>query len=208
MRFKDPYRPGSPELLRTLDNWDSLMSFRVRLIACGGTALTLLEIKESTKDIDFIVPIRKEFERLMEFLSKIGYREGEGGLLHPADSFFIYQFWCGNRVYTTELLESPLEVGKHILIKKWRHIYLGALNLLDLIITKMFRGTRLDLDDCIAVFQTGRVNADALFNRYRECASYAINTAKMMQNFIVFSEELLQRKLVSNDFLEKVRARQ
>jgi len=30
------------------------MNFRVHLIACGGTALTLLNIKESTKDITLL----------------------------------------------------------------------------------------------------------------------------------------------------------
>ena len=43
------YRISAIDLLDTLENWDSLMNFRVRLIACGGTALTLLNIKESTK---------------------------------------------------------------------------------------------------------------------------------------------------------------
>ena len=61
------YRLGSAELLDTLDNWESLMNFRVHLIACGGTALTLLNIKESTKDIDFIVPVTNEYDKLINF---------------------------------------------------------------------------------------------------------------------------------------------
>lgn len=35
------YRIDSDHLFRTLDNWDRLMRFQVKLIACGGTALTL-----------------------------------------------------------------------------------------------------------------------------------------------------------------------
>ena len=54
------YRISGIDLLDTLENWDSLMNFRVRMIACGGTALTLLNIKESTKDIDLIVPEKNE----------------------------------------------------------------------------------------------------------------------------------------------------
>jgi hypothetical protein len=45
------YRICDTDLLDTLDNWNSLMNFHVRLIACGGTALTLLNIKESTKEL-------------------------------------------------------------------------------------------------------------------------------------------------------------
>ena len=61
------YRQGKNELLSTLKEWDRLMPSRakIHLIACGGTALTLLGYKESTKDVDFIVPVEKEYELLV-----------------------------------------------------------------------------------------------------------------------------------------------
>jgi len=68
------YRISGIDLLDTLENWDSLMNFRVRLIACGGTALTLLNIKESTKDIDLIVPEKNEYDKLIKFLKALNYR--------------------------------------------------------------------------------------------------------------------------------------
>ena len=83
------YRLSDEDLLATLDNWDSLMNFRVRLIACGGTALTLLKIKDSTKDIDFTVPMVREYDRLMKFLRNLGYEEKGGGLAHDDDPNFI-----------------------------------------------------------------------------------------------------------------------
>jgi len=49
------YRITARELLQTIENWEHLINFKVNLIGCDGTALTLLEVKESTKDIDFIV---------------------------------------------------------------------------------------------------------------------------------------------------------
>jgi hypothetical protein len=190
----------------TLDNWDSLMNFRVHLIACGGTALTLLKIKDSTKDIDFIVPEENEYQRLMKFLKHLNYGEKGGGLAHEDDPNFIYQFWCGNRVFTTDLLDSPLEKGKHILIKKWTHIYLGALNLIDLIITKMNRGDQVDRDDCIAAFATGQVNPEALLDRYSEAARYDLNPEKVMRNFGTLAEDLNEKQLISDEFYKKVRA--
>ncbi len=113
------YRITASELLQTIENWEHLIDFKVNLIGCGGTALTLLEIKDSTKDIDFIVPIGKEHERLMEFLRSLGYEEKGGGLAHPDDPYFLYQFWVGNRVFTTDLLDPPLDPGRNIPIKKW-----------------------------------------------------------------------------------------
>ena len=201
-----PYRITSDRLLDTLDNWDRLMNFGVQLIACGGTALTLLDLKESTKDIDLVVPVVTEYEKLIKFLSTIGYSEKGGGWAHPDDPLFLYQFWCGKRVFTTELLDSPLDAGKHIVIKEWPHIYLGALNLIDLITTKMFRGTGLDVDDCITVFETGQVNAQELFERYSEAARYDLNPDKMMQNFVSFVDELALRDLVADEFVERVKS--
>ena len=69
------YRITGTELLQTIENWEHLINFKVNLIGCGGTALTLLEIKDSIKDIDFIVPIDKEYVRLMKFLRSLGYEE-------------------------------------------------------------------------------------------------------------------------------------
>jgi hypothetical protein len=78
MATTSPYRLTGSKLLQTIDNWDRLMNFRAQLIACGGTALTLLNLKESTKDIDFIVPVITEYEKLMKFLKAIGYTQKGG----------------------------------------------------------------------------------------------------------------------------------
>ena len=200
------YRLSSIDLMDTLENWDSLMNFRVHLIACGGTALTLLKIKDSTKDIDFIVPEENEYQRLMKFLKRLNYGDKGGGLAHEDDPNFIYQFWCGNRVFTTDLLDSPLEEDKHILIKKWTHIYLGALNLIDLIITKMFRGDQVDRNDCIAAFASGQVNPEELLDRYSEAARHDLNPEKVMRNFASLAEDLSKKQLISYEFYKKVRS--
>jgi len=199
------YRLSANDLIDTLDNWNSLMNFRVHLIACGGTALTLLKIKDSTRDIDFTVPMHKEYDRLMKFLGDLGYEEKGGGLAHDDDPNFIYQFWRGNKVFTTDLLDSPLDPGKHILIKRWSHIYLAVLNLTDLIITKMFRGTPVDRDDCIAAFTTGHVKAEQLLERYSEAARYDLNPEKMMKNFVYLAEGMRELELINDEFLEKAR---
>lgn len=198
------YRIQKSHLLDTLENWDSLMNFHVHLVACGGTALTLMDIKESTKDVDFIVPLVREYERLLHFLRHIGYTEGPGGLVHEADPCFIYQFWCGARVFTTELLDSPLVEGKNVPIRKWRHIYLGALNLYDLIVTKIFRGTSVDLTDSLEAFRKKHLDPRKLFGIYRETASYDLNPDKMMIHFLDFADRLYQEGLVEKRFMKEV----
>ena len=118
----------------------------------------------------------------------------------------MYPFWIGSRVFTTDLLDSPLDPGKNIPIKKWRHIYLGALNLQDLIITKMFRGMQIDIDDCVAAFTTFEIDPEELLERYAEAAKFDLNPEKMLQNFIVFAEALLDKGVVTHSFLEKAAA--
>jgi hypothetical protein len=208
MASPSPYRITGTRVLETLDNWDRVMDFRAQLIACGGTALTMLKLKESTKDVDFVVPVVAEYERLMKFLKAIGYQEKQGGWAHPDDPLFLYQFWYGNRVFTTNLLDSPLQEGKNILIKEWRHIYLGALNLLDLIITKVFRGTSVDLDDCIVAFETGQVDPQQLLARYVETASYDPNPHEKIDNLRVFADRIASMGLVNAEFVEQVRSSQ
>ncbi len=45
------YRLDKDELLGILRAWNSVLRRNVRLIACGGTAMTLLGVKASTKDV-------------------------------------------------------------------------------------------------------------------------------------------------------------
>ena len=84
--------------------------------------------------------------------------------------------------------------------------YLGALNLQDLIITKIFRGTRVDVVDCVAAFAAYDINPEELLKRYAEAAKYDLNPEKMIQNFIIFTEALLEKGKVPDDFLNKVAA--
>lgn len=99
-----------------------------------------------------------------------------------------------------------MDQGKHIVVKEWRHIYLGAINLMDLIITKMFRGTSVDISDCIAVFMTGEIDAEQLLARFRKAAQYDLNPDKVMKNFIYFIEKLFEKQMVGDEFFKKVRS--
>jgi len=60
------YRLNKKTLLDILRYWNSYLKRKVHLIACGGTALTLLGIKPSTKDVDFMVPIEREYKYLIK----------------------------------------------------------------------------------------------------------------------------------------------
>jgi len=67
----------------------------------------------------------------------------------------------------------------------------------------MFRGTQVDLDDCVAAFAAHKLDPDALLERYGESAKYDLNPEKMMANFIIFAQTLVGNKMVNRSFLER-----
>jgi hypothetical protein len=60
------YRIDKQGLLDRISAWDTFLKRKVHLIACGGTALTLLGVKPSTKDIDF-KQLEKRFKETASF---------------------------------------------------------------------------------------------------------------------------------------------
>ena len=190
------YRVKANDLFTTLTAWDELIRSRgrIHLDACGGTALTLLGYKESTKDVDFLVPEKMEYERLIHFLEQAGYGQSTGcGWKRPSEAI-VYDLYPGKAVYTTELLNSPLGTNRNKKIREWKKIYLGVLNPIDLIITKMFRGTPVDFDDCLALFQKEKVDLNKLGKRYKETAKYDVSEDRVLKNYEKLLEQIKNLK--------------
>lgn len=192
------YRIDKQSLFDRLITWDSFLKRTVHLIACGGTAMTLLGIKESTKDIDLIVPDITEYEYLIKTLKQLGYKSVTGAGWAREDGF-TFELFRGKKVHTTELLESPLKKENNILIKELSHIYLGVLNYCDLIISKLFRGDSVDIEDCLTlVRKKGReINIKDLETRYHETASFDISEDKVNKHLKYFLKIIKDNDLLS-----------
>ncbi len=183
-------------LLDRMSVWDSFLKRKVHLIACGGTALTLLGAKASTKDIDLMVPDLVEYEYLITLLKQLGYKSASGWGWAREDGF-IFDLFRGKVVHTTELLESPLNKGNHILIKEFSYISLGVLNYYDIIISKLFRGESIDIEDCLALMRHKRqeINIELLIKRFRKTASFDISEEKVNKNLKYFLKECQKEDL-------------
>lgn len=181
------YRISTDGLLAEMGIWNGFLGRFVRLIACGGTGLTLLGVKDSTKDIDLMVPDEGEYGYLLSVLKRFGYKQVTGSGWARGGGF-VFDLFRGNRIHTTELLESPLEKGNHLAFKEFSRIYLGILNYYDLIISKLFRGTSVDFDDCIALIVAKRneIDVDRLCDRYRETAKYDVAEDRILKNLDSF----------------------
>lgn len=161
------------------------MKRKVHLIACGGTALTLLGIKESTKDVDFLVPNESEYEYLIKILDQLGYVQvttsGWGRKGEP----YLFDLFRGKRIHTTELLNSPLEPGKNTLIREFSTLYIGVLNHYDLIASKLFRGTSVDFEDCLSLLKTRwhEIDLKKMESHFFELAAFDIAEERIKKHW-------------------------
>lgn len=186
------YRIGVDGLYERLEIWNGYLSRKVRLIACGGTALTLLGFKDSTKDVDLMVPDEREYGSFIGTLQELGYKQIRShSWISDSDSLFILDIYQGNFIHTTELLESPLIEGNHALVREYSRIYLGVLNDYDLITSKLLRGTSVDFDDCRALAEGrhGELDFDRLAERFKETASCSVGEGRLLTNLEIFLTE-------------------
>jgi len=181
------YRFGKKDLLDTLGRWNDFLRKKIHLIACGGTALTLLGIKDTTKDMDFIIPIESEYDYLIKVLQDLGYKPVTGAGWSRGDNR-IFDLFRGEKVHTTDLLESPLKESNHLLLKEFSYLYLGVLNYYDIIITKLFRATGVDINDCLALVKArqDQIDINLLKKRFLETSSYDVSEKKVNKNLEYF----------------------
>lgn len=188
------YRLDKAHLLNILRSWDSFLKKKVRLVACGGTAMTLLGIKESTKDVDFLIPEDDEYIRLVFMLDETGYRKVQPTRWASKDKF-VFDLYPGNIIFQTELLESPLEKGNSIILHEFKYISLGVLNYYDLIISKIFRGSSVDMEDCLKLIKNKKSEIDfkKLKERYFETSSYSVFDEQNKRSYELFMKYLTRK---------------
>ncbi len=170
--MNDHYRLNINDLYEVLGEWSNNLSSHVFLAACGGTALTLYGHKESTMDVDFLVPDPVHYQLLVKTITYMGYKPATGnGFKHPHKPW-IFDLFRGQTIFQTELLDPVQHEGKHRVIKTYDRIVLACVNPDDLIISKMFRGTLVDVQDSITMITSEHLDLKALAERYRETAGY------------------------------------
>ena len=190
------YRLNKDELLDNLRAWNNVLRRKVHLIACGGTAMTLLGVKPSTKDVDFMVPNIGEYNYLIKQLAAMGYTQTTGFGWKRQGEAFHFDIFRGNSIHTTGLLESPLEAGRNRPLAEFSHLYIGILNDYDLISSKLMRGTRVDYEDCVmlATAHMDELDLERLAAHFHEMISYDVAEERLRPNIDYFLERLREGK--------------
>lgn len=153
MVAEQPTEVGAQDLLEFLALIEEHLDQGITLVAAGGTALTLLEAKPSTLDIDFTGPADS-----LEAFHKAESQEAHG---YDIDS------WPDGTVFMVNLPSDYLERSQGFDVELTR-VDLRALDPVDLIVTKIARLNQRDRDDIRTARGRFDVTAEQVRRRAQE----------------------------------------
>ena len=135
------------ELVKWLRSIDKKLHRKITLIAVGGTAMTLLGLKSSTRDVDFCIKSeeKKDFEKAL-------------------DKKFKTDIFTDGYIFSEQLPADYSEKSKEIV--KMKNIALKTLHPIDIIITKAARFNARDEEDIEALSK--HVDKYELIKRFNE----------------------------------------
>jgi len=177
--YENKYKNPAYTKLEDLDNFLGVLADLnepLELFAIGGTAMVLKRIKESTKDIDFLTS--EPYERIKSLFELAGLKEESSGkacntwrLKDLRIDIFYDSFILGINFPEDwkRLSEKIKEIGG---------VKLFILNWYDLIITKIARAEKRDIEDIISIIKSQNLDFDFLKERY-----YSIAETSLISDF-------------------------
>ena len=166
------------DLIEWLKRIDNKLNRDITLTAVGGTALVLLNLKESTIDVDF--DIKKEDYDLFKKLS-----EGE----------FKVDLFIDGYIFSEQLPENYVKLSENY-TADFKHITLKILDPIDIIITKSARYNARDEEDIALLAKNFKIDKIGLLKRFETVVeSYAGSESIFRDNFnIVLKRHFPQLK--------------
>ena len=139
------------DLLNWLKEVDGKLGRDMIVVAVGGTAMTLLDLKESTRDVDFCVESKDvaEFKKITQ--SKL----------------FVVDIFQNGFIFALQLPENYIEKAIDQ-VGRFTYLKLKVLGLEDIVLTKTSRLNARDIDDIKSLAKTGKINVNYLKERFEE----------------------------------------
>lgn len=169
---------SSRQLVDFLEEVDGELERKIKLVAAGGTAMTLYRLKPSTVDVDFTGPM--EDIELFEAVSR---------RLQPG---FRIDTWPDGQVFSQFLPADYLEKSERINARRLKKIELRALQPLDIVATKIGRLDGRDLDDIKACIRARRLSKRMIVERAGQ-TQYAGNRGVYEHNLRTVTTDLFRR---------------
>lgn len=201
--MRNIHETNKRELFGFIKLIDEKLPHKITIIAIGGTALTLLNLKESTKDIDFDLPFEKDWKDLVSLFQKLDF-EQEGFAWFTSLGLRIDLFKQGY-IFSTQLPSDYVE--KSNIAVKLENITLKTLSLEDMIITKLGRGDERDFMDLRQIYLPANnlpannlhinIDNEQLVERFFEIARGWFDSPKIIKQKLL---DLLEIKFLQWEF--------
>lgn len=162
----------SSELIEFLEEVEKVLSRSITIVGVGGTALTLLGIKPSTRDVDFTIP-GEDYDKFQDALRSTPHG-------------FKVDCWKDGAVFSQMLPDDY--VRKSSDIRKLKRIRLKALSPVDIVVTKIGRLDERDKQDIEACIKRFKLRKDQIARRARQVeyvgrqGNYETNLKYVLEN--------------------------
>ena len=173
--YEDKYKNPTTTNLDNLNTFLQLLADlneELELYAIGGTAMLLKNIKETTKDIDFLTAENQE--KIRKLFNLAGLKEKDTSKLCNAwylENIRIDLFY-DEFIFGISLPNDWKEKSEHL--KDIGKVKLYILNWPDIIITKIARNEQRDIDDAIDIIKAENISFEELRERYYTLAEGSI----------------------------------
>ncbi|MEA3379006.1 MAG: DUF6036 family nucleotidyltransferase [Nanoarchaeota archaeon] len=161
---------NAEELFDLIESISKFIEKEIKMYALGGTALTILNIKKSTKDVDINIESNAEYNYICKIFDNLGFEKK--GIRWISQEGLAFDMFHGSNILGTNLL--PNCIAKSKFIKSFGNIKLYTLPLEDIIISKLARGDLRDFDDIKGILSVKKINLRKLVQRYKETMEISV----------------------------------
>lgn len=191
---------GTKSLMDSLLEFNRYLPRKMKIFALGGTALTLLGKKASTRDIDFCFINENERKAFVKTLQTLGYKlYVPNKLVGHGIAIDVYS---DGYIVCVQLPSDYAENANKI--KEMSKIDLYTLGPIDLIITKAARFNDRDKEDLAILFENYKIDQKELVHRWIEVMeSSMVKDAK--ENIILLFSLLEKYQTIDDDALKEAK---
>lgn len=161
---------NAEELFELIGSISKFIEKEIKMYALGGTALTILNIKKSTRDVDINIESNSEYKYICKIFDDLGFEKS--GIRWISQEGLAFDMFYGSNIIGTELLPDCIDKSKFI--KSFGNIKLFTLPLEDIIISKLARGDLRDFDDIKMILKIKKINLKDFVQRYKETMETSI----------------------------------
>lgn len=173
--YENKYKNSTNTAMSDLNSFLQLIAdldTDITFFAIGGTAMVLKNIKESTKDIDFLTI--NDYEEIKRLFTTASLKEKSSSeacnIWYLNNKIRIDIFY--NSMFGFALPSDWKELSEHV--KTIGKLKLYILNWYDIIISKIARSERRDVEDCIAIIKSQKIDFKKLKERYYYAAETSL----------------------------------